>query len=184
MLDVKLKTNDNNNLGFVCVRCTAPENGASLRGTTELRKFHAFAAPLLATSARGRAKHQLYGRHAYKPNMLDVKLKMNDNNNLGFVCVRCTAPENGASPRRHHETKLNDEPHRSSQFSWSRPEAAPNSQVLMRLSGRYPAGIPAELARALVRADAIEPSYSHTNVMDCRDMDISSWSASIDTVLE
>jgi hypothetical protein len=30
----------------------------------------------------------------------------------------------------------------------------------------------------------IEPSYSKTNMMDFRGMDISSWSASIDAVLE
>ena len=36
----------------------------------------------------------------------------------------------------------------------------------------------------LPKSRPIGPSYSHTNMMDYRDMHISSWSASIDAVLK
>ena len=38
--------------------------------------------------------------------MLDVKLNTNDNFNMGFVCLRPTAPESGALAGRHHRGEL------------------------------------------------------------------------------
>ena len=105
MLDVKLNTNDNFSMGFVCLRPTAPESGA-LTGRHHRGELRTFCVLVRATAARRRAYLQLYGRYANKPCMCDVKLNTNDTFSMGFVCLRLTAPESGASARRHHRGEL------------------------------------------------------------------------------
>ena len=92
-------------MGFVCLRPTAPESGA-LAGRHHRGELRTYREFVRATAARRRAYLQLYGRYTNKPYMCDVKLNTNDNFNMGFVCLRPTAPESGALTGRHHRGEL------------------------------------------------------------------------------
>ena len=71
--------------------------------------------------------------------MLGVKLKTNDNNQVGFVCLHCMTPEIGASasPRRHHQGDSRDFYKLSRHRIVSNPQFAPPTQHARLPAAQY-----------------------------------------------